>query len=121
MQVLTFRELRKDNIYFRTIEEREKINTPKFAGTITVEYENAARTRRRAELKKTKALCSMEQLSLSSLVYFDCYSLQTGEPFIAGLFIMYYLYIHKTIFIHCILRMLFPNVGAAGCCAVWRP
>ena len=26
MQVLTFSEFRKDNIYFRTIEEREKIN-----------------------------------------------------------------------------------------------
>ena len=25
MQVLTFRAFRKDNIYFRTIEEREKI------------------------------------------------------------------------------------------------
>ena len=27
MQVLTFRAFRKDNIYFRTIEEREKIST----------------------------------------------------------------------------------------------
>ena len=31
MQVLTLRPFRKDNIYFRTIEEREKINT-KFRG-----------------------------------------------------------------------------------------
>ena len=27
MQVLTFRAVRNDNIYFRTIEEREKINS----------------------------------------------------------------------------------------------
>ena len=29
MQVLTFRAFRKDKIYFRTIEEREKINASK--------------------------------------------------------------------------------------------